>query len=687
MSKKPQAKLNANPRIAALGAVSLVGAIFAQGCSAANVDEPEATQVGDAIGTESVNCSSITGSGSIIDGSGNVWTLSGTAGKWVVDENGAAAGFTASVTKLFYSSHVISQENAAGGFWSWTNGAWKAESDPTAACHAPSPNGTTIPSASEIYDNGGDRWTVSSGVVSENGSPAGYTAGVRLLLWYSATIYQQNTAGNWWSWSNANRTWVAAVDPRAITNPNPSSCLPFTMPSQSVLFASNKKVFAHYFYPYPLSLDNKASSADYYNVNYLSPSGESNKWKGNGGLLRSRPLPVAIDTSTSWKIDNMKKEVKLAMAAGITGFTVDVMGVSQATAGSSLQNLFAAAAAVDSRFKIVVMPDLSALGTDAASVETIVESIASNPAAYHLADGRLVVSPFDASIGNKAWWQSVLSGLAAKGINIALVPVFLGWQAHAADLASISYGLSDWGTATPSSQAGMQTWPATAHSTYGKIFMTPIDNQQYRPKNFLYWEAGNSQAFRNGWTSAINGGADWVQEVTWSDFSESGQIEPYTDATLSTEIGTGYYNLNAYYASWFLTGTAPTINKDVLYYFYRREATSAAAPAQTTATTVVGAAGENDIELLGFLTAPGTLSITIGGKTTTMSAPAGITSFKIPLQAGTPKFTLTRAGSSVVSFSGGVQVYGASGLPSGTLDLTYWSGSASASGTCSVSIP
>ncbi len=155
----------------------------------------------------------------------------------------------------------------------------------------------------------------------------------------------------------------------------------------------------------------------------------------------------------------------------------------------------------------------------------------------------------------------------------------------------------------------MQTLPAAAHAT-GDIFMMPVLSQQYRPKDFLYWEAGNSTALRNAWTSAIAGGSDWTQIVTWSDFSESGEIEPYTDRSLSNEIGTGYYDLNAYFASWFLTGQAPPITHDVLYYFYRREPPDAAAAAQTTATTAAnGQAPENDVELVAFLTAPGTLAI------------------------------------------------------------------------------
>lgn len=684
MAKKLKMKINA--RIAALGAVSIVGALAAPGCSAGNPVEPQGSQ-SDALGAESTNCSALTSaSGSIIDGTGSAWTLTGATGKLVVDVNGAAAGFTASVTKLFYAKRAVYQENAAGNWWSWSAGAWQVAANPTLDCHAASASGTTIAPAAQIYDAAGNAWSVTSGAVYENGAAAGLTAGVSLLLYLNGVIYQENTAGNWWSWSSSG-TWVAASgDPRGVVDPNPTSCLPFAMPSQTTLFGSGKKVFAHYFYPFPASLDNKASSADYYNANYLSPSGEANKWKGNGGFLRQRPLSVTVDPSTSWKIDNMKKEIRLAMAAGITGFTVDVMNASQANAGSQLQDLLTAAAAVDSRFKIMVMPDLSALGTDAAAVEAIVTSVANNPAAYKLADGRLVVSAFNASLGSVSWWQTVLASLDAKGIHTAFVPVFLGWASRAASYAPISYGLSDWGTATPTAAAAMETWPATSHG-YGKIFMTPVDPQQYRPKNFLFWEAGNSLAFRNGWTSAIAGGADWVQLVTWNDFSESSQIAPYTDTTLAKDIGTGYYNLNAYYASWFLTGQAPELTKDVLYYFYRREPTSAAAPAQTSATTAVGAAGENDIELLGFLTAPGTLSITINGHATSMNAPAGVTSFKVPLQAGTPTFTLARNGVNAVSFQGGIQAYGTSGLPSGTLDLTYWSGSASAHGVCEVSIP
>jgi hypothetical protein len=466
---------------------------------------------------------------------------------------------------------------------------------------------------------------------------------------------------------------------------NGDACVAQTLPPTHTLFGTSKKVFAHYFFPFPVSIDNAAPASDYYNTQYLTKNGESNKWLAHGGYLRQRPLGRTATANAAWLQLNMEAEIRAAMARGITGFAFDVMSVAETTGSNSpLQRLLAAALAVDSRFKIMVMPDMTVLQGNSSAVVQIIASVASSATAYRLSDGRLVSSAFDAGLNSAAWWTSVLSQLNAKGINVAFVPVFLGWQGNAEAFAPISYGISDWGTATAASAGALQADPDILRGTYGNIFMMPINPQQYRPKDFTYWEAGNSAAFRNGWMSAINGDADWVQLVTWNDFSESSQISPYTDATLRGDIGTGYYDMNAFYAAWFLTGQKPTITHDVLYYFYRREPGTAAGPAQSQLDTNVTHTAENDIELVAFLTAPGTLKITIGGNTYTQNAAAGIASFKIPAQPGVPLFTLSRSGTDVFSFVGGVQIYGSSGIPSGVQDLTYWSGSAAKSGICSL---
>ena len=464
-----------------------------------------------------------------------------------------------------------------------------------------------------------------------------------------------------------------------------SACLPFTMPSQGALLDSHKKVFAHYFYPYPYSLDNAPPGDDYYNRNYLSKYGESSKWSYQGGLLRQRPLGVGPSASSQWRVMNSEGAIRAAIARGITGFTYDAMSVTDATSGSgNLQQLLQAAQAVDSRFKIVVMPDLTALGNDAGAVLAIIEAVANSPAAYKLSDGRLVVSAFDASLNSPAWWSSIFSRLSAKGIHVAFVPTFLSWRANADNFASISYGFGDWGTATGGASSSMIGDPDIVHSEYKKIFMMPVDPQQFRPKSFTYWEAGNSASLRGGWMSSIHGGADWVQIVTWNDFSESSQISPYTDKTLNRTIGTGYYDLSAYFSSWFLTGIKPTITHDVLYYFYRREPTNASAHGQGQYDHLVYGTPEDTIEVVAFLTSPGLLKVTIGGKLYTHDAPAGPSTFNAPLGAGVPLFALDRGGAEVFSFQGGVQIDSHNGTQSGVEDLTYWSGSASKAGICTL---
>jgi hypothetical protein len=492
------------------------------------------------------------------------------------------------------------------------------------------------------------------------------------------------TAGSWSAFGLTGLLLATQPASAATGASGLDACLPMNMPSTDSLFNSQKKVFAHYFSMFPLSLDNRPSSQDYYNVQFLNKSGESGKWAKQGGFLRQRPLGVSVSSDPNWRLLNMETEVRMAMARGITGFTIDVLGVRDATdSAGHVQMLLRAAQAVDSRFKIVVMPDIAQLKGDSDAVTKIIASVAASPAAYRLADGRLVVTAFHAGGNSPEWWSGVIAQLSAQGIKIAFVPTFLGWRGKASAFAELSHGFADWGTVTSNGARNMQGDPAAAHAA-GKIYMMPIGPQQFRPKGPVFWEAGNSDAFRSAWMSAINGGADWIQIVTWSDFSESSQIEPYTDATLARDIGTGYYDLNGYYSAWFLMGQQPAITHDVLYYFYRREPSNAASPAQASPARVTNSVPEDNIELVAFLTAPGTVKISIGKQESVQNAPAGITSFKVPSQPGVPTFSLLRNGSSVFSFQGGVQIYDAAGIPSGQHDMTYWSGSADKSGVCTL---
>jgi len=82
-------------------------------------------------------------------------------------------------------------------------------------------NGTTIPAATQIVDASANVWTVAGGVVYENGIWAPYSSAVTLLLYDGNVIYQENSAGSWWSWNGS--TWVRTTDPRLTASLNGTS--------------------------------------------------------------------------------------------------------------------------------------------------------------------------------------------------------------------------------------------------------------------------------------------------------------------------------------------------------------------------------------------------------------------------------------------------------------------------------
>ncbi len=123
-------------------------------------------------------------------------------------KNGALAGSSANVTLLLYDNNTIYHENSAGGWCFWNGSSWQASHDPRKVS---SPSGTTIPSATQITDSSGNVWTVSGNVVYKNGALAGSSANAARLLYDNSTIYQENSAGGWWSWNGSS--WKSSSDP------------------------------------------------------------------------------------------------------------------------------------------------------------------------------------------------------------------------------------------------------------------------------------------------------------------------------------------------------------------------------------------------------------------------------------------------------------------------------------------
>ncbi len=417
--------------------------------------------------------------------------------------------------------------------------------------------------------------------------------------------------------------------------------LPFDMPANTALKASSKKVFAHYFTPYPISADNKPAEQDYYSVHYLTPNGEGGKHAAFGGFIRQRPLPRPVDPSGSWQFNDMKTEVKRATEAGLDGFTVDLLGLPGGQHWTRLQLLLQAAPQVDPQFKIVLMPDSNGVVVrDPGELASAIASVAKDPATFKLPDGRLVVSPFYPEKLGAAWWQNWLAIMKNQhGIDVAFVPVFLDYQANAAAFAPFSHGFSNWGSRNPRFNGNLPALAADAHAK-GKIWMQPVSVQDARPNQGIFDEANNTENLRITWDAATKG-ADWVQIPTWNDYSEGAEIAP------STHTGWGPLDISSYYLTKYKTGGEPVIKRDVVYVSHRVQPAGAmptGGQPKVMSLRSGSSPARDTVEVLSFLAGPAKVEVKVGGNTYMYDAPAGVFSQTYPLAVGTVSAKVTRAG-------------------------------------------
>lgn len=427
---------------------------------------------------------------------------------------------------------------------------------------------------------------------------------------------------------------------------------PFDPPSVAVLAASPRKVFAHW-HIFPISLDNQPAENDYWSRNFIRADGEGGKFAAGGGMTRERPLPRPVVSDSDWRTRDMETEIRRAAAIGIDGFIFNIVGPPPNVHYDKLLAMLDAAQHVDPNFVVMLMIDaVTNKDRTPQQVAPAILQVANHPSVYHTDDGRLVLSTFSAEKLPVDWWQQLFAILKASGVKVYFVPVFQGWQQAMSQYAAISEGVSDWGRRTPAGAEKFLPAAAAVHQQ-GKIWMAPVAPQDSRPKSRAFWEPEGSGLFRESWRVAREGGADWVQVITWNDYAEGSEIAP------STGIQYAYYDLTAYYGTWFKTGKQPPITRDVLYYFHR--IMPAATQAQSTQQQGSFQARDGEppadiIELLAFLTEPGTLEIEIGGKTYKQEAKAGITSFTVPLAPGRPRFRLLRGGTVVIDFASAFEI-------------------------------
>ncbi len=445
------------------------------------------------------------------------------------------------------------------------------------------------------------------------------------------------------------------------TSPPPAAAAPSSSKKSPLAFdvappgAGSKLVFAHYWPPLPVSIDNENPKSDYYARNHTKPHGENGKHRAYGGYMRDRPIPRA-PKGASWRLQDLKKEVRQAIGGGLDGFALDLMqlpGDSDYRQVITARTMMKAAHQVDPRFRIMLMPDMggSVAGKSPSALAKYVAELGRSKSAHRLSDGRLVVSPFKAEAHSASWWANFMSIMKnTHKMPVAFVPVFVGnEQNYAKSFSSISYGMSNWGSRNPKWNDPNATYPtspvgrAKKIRANGDMWMQPVSVQDSRPRSGVFDEAQNSQNLRNTWKIARKSGARWVQIPTWNDYTENANIAP------SQRQGYSWLDINAYYATWFKTGQRPKIVRDTVYVTHRTQPWQAKPryPQQTTMKLRGGSPARNTVEALTFLTKPGTVQVTVGGQTTSCKASAGVDTCTVPLRAGSVSAKVVRAGTTV----------------------------------------
>lgn len=224
--------------------------------------------------TSSPNGATIPLVSQIIDGSGNVWTIS----DGVIFKNGQVAGYSANVTELYYLNGVVYQENNAQNWWSWNGSVWVDASNPTGGSAAgfggSSPAGITVDLNYPANAVPASLWGVATGALIDNGFAGGtdpaFQASAKSLniqamrfnvnsgayegIWEDAIFAGSANNPNWsyldkWFniapgiWNNANKLIVGVGPSRGSTRRSPSDWARIAVQLASHFKAMGMEVF------------------------------------------------------------------------------------------------------------------------------------------------------------------------------------------------------------------------------------------------------------------------------------------------------------------------------------------------------------------------------------------------------------------------------------------------------------
>ena len=371
-------------------------------------------------------------------------------------------------------------------------------------------------------------------------------------------------------------------------------------------------------------------------------------------------------------VDGYKRDIRDAQAAGIDGFALNVGAWSGPDTyyKRRVQMIYDAAEQLGSGFKLFFSIEIA----DTNDIVDMISSYGSRANSFKH-QGRVVVSTYGQNLVD--WSGGVFAPLRAGGIDCFFVPHFWpdpvrelpGYQ-DAVNLlntySNVVDGLFLFGAAgLPSQLAQSNSNYTKAVHAAGKTSMASVTPHYWGSvQNSIgrrYIESDGGEGITLQWNSIITNQPDWVEIVTWNDWSESTYLSPVDDPGTyfagaqnpRRYSHTGYLELSKRYIAWYKTGSEPAIDRDALFYFYRTHSKSAGS-SKTNDTPVSWFIG--DVQDVAYTTVclvgPAQLEIRSGGIFSTNSLLAGISHVRTPFSPGLQKFTLRRNGGEVISAQG-----------------------------------
>ena len=145
----------------------------------------------------------------IVDDAGAVWTI-GSNGAILRNGIQAAGGWG---TEILWSGGSIYVYGTDSNWWQWAGTGWIKLGATVPGATGVSPDGTMVPSVSQIIDSSGAIWTIgSNGAILRNGIQAGGGWGTK-IFWSGGSIYVYGTDGSWWMWTGSGWTGVGSSLP------------------------------------------------------------------------------------------------------------------------------------------------------------------------------------------------------------------------------------------------------------------------------------------------------------------------------------------------------------------------------------------------------------------------------------------------------------------------------------------